>query len=63
MCIAPQVVSEAARQLPEEVYKAPGKAEKGEEMVQGRSDRKRRRAASKREFKKRESQVNPLDLP
>ena len=54
------MVSEAARQLPEEVYKVPAKAETGEEKQQGRTDRKRRRAASKRQFKKRESQVITL---
>lgn len=57
-----QVVSEAARQLPEEVYRAPAKAEAGEEQPQGRLERKRRRAASKRQFKKRESQVSPTNL-
>lgn len=48
-----QVVSEAARQLPEEVYKAPKPgAAKGGEVV-GKAERKRARAAHKRGFKKR----------
>lgn len=56
------MVSEAARQMPEEVYKNPVKGDAGKEEVQGRSERKRRRAASKRQFRKREGQVSSLQL-
>lgn len=53
-----QVISKADRQLPEEVYRAAADAEAAEGQSQGRSERKRRRAAVKRSFKKaKEDQV------
>ena len=51
-----QVVSEAARQLPEEVYKAPKAGAGKTEEVAGTAPRKRSRAAHKRAFKNRSDQ-------
>lgn len=47
-----QVVSEAARQMPEEVYKLPGIADRKEERTKGKAERRRRRGAAKRQYKK-----------
>ena len=51
-----QVVSEAARQLPEEVYKPPAKGTPSAEAELSHEDRSRRRAAKKRAAKKHRAQ-------
>ena len=59
-CITPwaplcQVVSQASRQRPEEVYTAPKHSmPEAEEKAMTHSDRRRLRAAKKRTFKKRQ---------
>ena len=63
MGVCLQVVSEAARQLPEEVYKAPKVGTAKTDEVAGKTERKRSRAAHKKAFKKRLEQEVRTFLP
>jgi hypothetical protein len=57
------VVSEAARQLPEEVYKAPKPSATKTGEVIGKAEKKRSRAAHKRGFKNRlEQEVSSASI-